>query len=297
MQPQPPDVSSLAPQRFVEVLTQIRAGGGLRRVLLAEHPGVPPQPRQWSAMTRVPFIMLCLDGRFDVQIWRGAGLERYNLSAGEGIWYLPDTWVDVHHYQCRQYVRITFDCNHTLLGLKDLEAPGAPDFGDDLATHALPAVPGPLAAAAMARLANLPQDLPTREWVLRDLVAVVLWEVEDQIRRSRESLGATRALWLAMRDHVAIHWREGCSRADLARRFGVSPGHVSRVFQQEGGGTMVHYLQEQRIRHACDRLRSTDEDLDTIANACGFQSANYLVRVFRQHLACSPGRWRQRHRL
>ncbi|MFW5846255.1 MAG: helix-turn-helix transcriptional regulator [Planctomycetota bacterium] len=293
MQPKPALASRLDPARFCELLVALRGRQRLRRVFLASHPGVPPRPRQWSAMTRVPFFICCLQGRFDVQIWRGDRLERQALGPGEGVWYLADTWVDVWHYGSRLKLRATFDHDHTLLAVKDLDAVDAPDFGDHLATHALPAVPTPCAAAAMRRLSELPVDLPHREQVVRDLAAVVLWELEDQIRRGATRTGPARALWLAMRDHCARHWRSGVDRAVLARRFGISPGHVSRLFREEGGTTLIAHQQELRVRHVCDLLRSSDQDIAGIAAACGFSSANYCIRVFTRLRGCSPARWRR----
>jgi len=45
---------------------------------------------------------------------------------------------------------------------------------------------------------------------------------------------------------------------------------------------------------ACDRLRRTDDKLDTIALACGFAGANYFCRIFRKHFGLTPAEFRRR---
>ncbi|MFW5830112.1 MAG: helix-turn-helix transcriptional regulator, partial [Planctomycetota bacterium] len=99
--------------------------------------------------------------------------------------------------------------------------------------------------------------------------------------------------WLAMRDHCARYWRENLDRDNLAAHFGISSSHVSRLFRQQGGTTLMAYQQELRIRQVCERLRNSDEDIASVARACGFSSVNYCIRVFTRLRGCSPARWRR----
>lgn len=96
--------------------------------------------------------------------------------------------------------------------------------------------------------------------------------------------------------HLRLHFDERLTVADLAEVTGWTPSHFAHRFRDVTGTTPLRYLTEVRLRNACDLLRETDLDHNTIAVRCGFETAAYFNRVFRKHWNMPPGRWRREQR-
>ena len=105
--------------------------------------------------------------------------------------------------------------------------------------------------------------------------------------------------WLAHRNHMhpAVHRAQDAvasapqrswTLAELAHVACVSPRHLSRLFAQHTGISLVTYQQQLRIAHAKVLLAQQGWPVERVAEACGFGSARDLRRVWRQHEAGSP---------
>jgi AraC-like DNA-binding protein len=81
--------------------------------------------------------------------------------------------------------------------------------------------------------------------------------------------------------------------AGLAAELRCSPGHLSKVFQEEVGEKIVEHINRLRLQSAIEALRSSQLSVKEIAAACGYQGANYFARVFRQSTGRSPHEYRQ----
>jgi transcriptional regulator GlxA family with amidase domain len=106
--------------------------------------------------------------------------------------------------------------------------------------------------------------------------------------------------WLAYRNHLhpAVHRAQDAlahtpeqswTLAALARIAGVSPRHLSRLFAQHTGISIVAYQQQLRIARAKTLLTQQGISVDRVAKACGFGSARDLRRVWRRYENGSPG--------
>lgn len=91
------------------------------------------------------------------------------------------------------------------------------------------------------------------------------------------------------------------SLPQLARRAGLSPSRLSRLFKQQTGLSIVEFRNRQRIQRFLDRydLERADGRQSTLLNAAfeaGFGSYPQFHRVFRQVAGCSPAEYQQRRR-
>jgi AraC-like DNA-binding protein len=82
----------------------------------------------------------------------------------------------------------------------------------------------------------------------------------------------------------------------LAAEFGRSRSHFSYVFREQTGLTPAHFATEVRTKEAERLLLDTQQPLKSIANACGFASANHFCKVFRRLRHLSPARFRKAYR-
>ena len=86
------------------------------------------------------------------------------------------------------------------------------------------------------------------------------------------------------------------ANADLAGRVGMSPTAFSRRFHHDLGCSPHRYLLGRRIERAAERLRTTDEAISQIAQACGFCDRFYFGRVFKDAVGASPAAYRLQSR-
>jgi transcriptional regulator GlxA family with amidase domain len=107
--------------------------------------------------------------------------------------------------------------------------------------------------------------------------------------------------WLAHRNHLhpAVHrvqdaiaqdparaWRI----AELARVAHVSSRHLSRLFAEHAGVTVLAYQQALRVERAQQLLEHSDFKVERVAHAAGFASARDFRRVWRRHHGTAPRR-------
>jgi transcriptional regulator GlxA family with amidase domain len=79
----------------------------------------------------------------------------------------------------------------------------------------------------------------------------------------------------------------------LAQELGMSRSHFSHVFRRHTGTSPAHFATEVRIQRAERMLLDTHDGLKTIADACGFASANHLCKVFRRLRHFTPSAFRR----
>ncbi len=81
------------------------------------------------------------------------------------------------------------------------------------------------------------------------------------------------------------------SLTELAQECGLSRYQLIRLFRRDTGLTPHAWLLDQRIQQARDHLRQ-GADLATLAQDLGFADQGHFQRVFKAHVAATPGRYR-----
>ena len=84
------------------------------------------------------------------------------------------------------------------------------------------------------------------------------------------------------------------SVAALAERAFMSPRNFARVFTAEVGLTPAAYVEGLRLERARMLLETTDQQLEEIAQQCGFGTVETLRRTFGRRLRVSPSEYRDR---
>ena len=101
--------------------------------------------------------------------------------------------------------------------------------------------------------------------------------------------GLARVLdWAIARIHQPL------SVQDLAREANMSVRTFARRFCEEVGGTPHRWLTRQRLLAVQERLESTRESVDAVAEAVGFSTAMTLRHHFRHAYGISPTTYRRR---
>lgn len=127
-------------------------------------------------------------------------------------------------------------------------------------------------------------------------------EMVVYLRRSGED--AQLSPWLSYRNHLhpAVHRVQDIIAHDparswpvasLAARVHVSPRHLTRLFHDQAGISIVAYQQELRVALAKNELRG-GQTVDNAAQIAGFESARSLRRLWPRFEDGTPGRMRSR---
>ena len=109
--------------------------------------------------------------------------------------------------------------------------------------------------------------------------------------------------WLSGRNHIhpAIHRVQDAIMADPASDWSVaglselahlSERHLSRLFREHAGLSLIDYVNLMRVTLARDIISQTRLDLENVAARTGFASARHLRRVWSQHYSQSPSQFR-----
>lgn len=80
---------------------------------------------------------------------------------------------------------------------------------------------------------------------------------------------------------------------EIAAVFHLSRRHLTRLFAQHTGETVLAYVQRLRLERAQTLLRHTRLSVLEVANSVGYESPSHLAHVFRRKLGVSPDEWRR----
>jgi len=87
------------------------------------------------------------------------------------------------------------------------------------------------------------------------------------------------------------------SLKELVAKVGCSREHVSRIFRQRYDQSPAAWLNEQRLAHAVNLLRTTALTVETIAQQSGFSGAHGLARLLRHRYGFGPRDLRQNRKV
>lgn len=97
-----------------------------------------------------------------------------------------------------------------------------------------------------------------------------------------------------VKEYLDSHFHEKIMLDELATNFYINKYYLTRIFKEQFGISISHYLLQQRITHAKQLLRFTDYSIEQIGQLCGIEDANYFARAFKKVEGISPGEFRKR---
>lgn len=115
---------------------------------------------------------------------------------------------------------------------------------------------------------------------------------QPSIRRSStERHGA--ALVRDVRAYLAGNLDRAPDLDEVAAAFHVSRRHLTRLFAQHAGGSILAHVQRLRIGRAKELLRHTRLSVLEVAHTVGLESPSHLAALFRREVGLSPDDWRR----
>ena len=80
---------------------------------------------------------------------------------------------------------------------------------------------------------------------------------------------------------------------EISNRFFITKFHLCRIFKENTGTTINTYINQLRLKKACELLRTTTQNAVGIAKACGFNSPIYFSQSFKKTFGMSPISYRK----
>lgn len=107
-----------------------------------------------------------------------------------------------------------------------------------------------------------------------------------------EEYNNSKLLIRNIKAYIADHLSTDLSVTNLAEVFNYNPSYISRLFKQIEGTVLSQYIKTVRINKAKHLLRSTSLSVQSIADAVGFDTAQYFSMVFRKEVGVTPKTYR-----
>lgn len=94
---------------------------------------------------------------------------------------------------------------------------------------------------------------------------------------------------------IQSHSAEPITIEQLAKIAHMSKSYFMSCFKQNFGLGAIEYLNQVRIKAACELLRDTDRGISAIAYDTGFRNLSNFNRQFRNKVGCSPQTYRKEY--
>lgn len=232
-----------------------------------------------SSYVEWPRLMICLRG-FREYVCETGG--RYRVQEGQGLYFAPGTWISPVAGASFQSLGVHWEDAGLRLILREDDTFGPPRevWSIDRPASGERKL-GSVISSVMAR--------PSGPFIAEGILLTELGRLMDHLDAGHQPrTGRRRRLYLKMRAYLEEHFGESHSRESVALRFGISSGHLTRIFREEGHTGFNALLNELRLGEARKLLQSTSLSVQEVALQCGFSDAAYFSRIFKRRHGIVP---------
>jgi transcriptional regulator GlxA family with amidase domain len=82
---------------------------------------------------------------------------------------------------------------------------------------------------------------------------------------------------------------------EVAELSGLSHSRLDHLFKAEVGQSPTQYLQELRLKKACQILEATSLKITLVGLAVGYQDHSHFFRNFKKRFGLTPSQYRTQH--
>ena len=95
-------------------------------------------------------------------------------------------------------------------------------------------------------------------------------------------------------EFIRIHAHKPLAVVDVAKHFGYSPDHLSKLLRREFGTDAKTLIIKRRLEYVESLLLNTGDSIKEIALQSGFDDENKFVKFFKYHEGTTPTQFRRR---
>lgn len=112
---------------------------------------------------------------------------------------------------------------------------------------------------------------------------------------SADKTSASVQLTSAILSYINENYKSLSSLDEIAKKFFMTREYICRVFKRYIGVTPVSYINSLKLKHACTLLTGTGKSMSEVSAECGFGSASYFSKIFRDNYSVSPSEYRKKN--
>lgn len=94
-------------------------------------------------------------------------------------------------------------------------------------------------------------------------------------------------------EYIKENYNSQITLKELASEFGISEGHLCRLFKNMTKLSVVEYINNYRISMSIELLLNTDKEISDIAVMTGFNNISYFNKVFKKYIHLTPSEYRK----
>ncbi len=253
----------------------------------------------------IPRIHLLLEGEHSISFIQDTKVSSAQLCPGD-IWYLP---ADAHDHEefttpCR-YAAVIFHPAFTRFLIVNFHS--TRKKGDLICrtwtyhwkTERPPALNRTVETLSQL-LSSQDEKKPDLNYGTGYHLSRAIWSlIYTWLKEKTEDpplVGKAHASWLIIDRFLQENYHRPINRKEAALAVGLHPSRISALCSEFTGMSFNDILQERRLRQAKRYLDNSSHKIETISALCGYGSAAYFSRVFREKTGVTPGQWRLNQR-
>ena len=89
-------------------------------------------------------------------------------------------------------------------------------------------------------------------------------------------------------EFIYKHYKDDWAIEDISSKLNISEVYLRKIFKNETGITIVHYLTDLRMEKAVSLLKTGNYKIFEIAEMVGYNTSQYFSKAFRKHTGKSP---------
>lgn len=145
-------------------------------------------------------------------------------------------------------------------------------------------------AALRDRLDSVIDHPKNFEGFFREIQQYCIRVCERNMNRGR---GAQSELLQNVLRHIDEHFTDPLlSVSGIAQHFGISDKYLSQLFKEQTSEKISGYIENKRIAHACELLRTTDLSINEVATASGYALTHTFRVAFKKVQGVTPLQWK-----
>ena len=138
-------------------------------------------------------------------------------------------------------------------------------------------------------------DSPKLDMLMRSELMRLFWLMYEggDIFSSEKRNNTHADLLRPVLQYITENFQDDLSIEQLADMVHISKSYFMALFKKSAGISAIEYINQLRIRSACEKLRGTEKTIAETAYECGFRNLSNFNKQFRRIAGCAPNEYRR----
>ncbi len=141
-------------------------------------------------------------------------------------------------------------------------------------------------------ISDIESDMPMRRESIRAVASKLVIDVTRFSEEQSATINDCNDTVIKVIDFINSNYYQKLSLEYIASSCYISVSHLTRLFKAGTGYTVISYINNLRVKKASEMLKNTKLSISEIAEASGFESLSYFVKMFSKYFGMSPLKYR-----